>query len=162
MIAKGKREQQFRGPQVTGLKRLLSGLGLLGGVFIGARGEQRTNAAREGSRSRPLGYRSPAEPQRPWEPGSAHVLGDGWARGGPRSRGSCRPSGVPDSQQREERERCGKRLCGWSCLSSTRQHRGCTRQPTGDFPPTTEPVQASYSRRSLSCRRRLFLPFPVF
>lgn len=35
-------------------------------------------------------------------------------------------------------------------------------QPTGNFPPTTEPVQTSYCRHSLSCRRRLFLSFPVF
>lgn len=73
---------------------------------------------------------------------------------GPLQAGHAGPAGSEDSQQLVEAgERCGKRLCGRSCRGSWPQHRGCTGQPTGNFPPKTKPVQTSYCRRSLHCRR---------
>lgn len=83
---------------------------------------------------------------------------------GPRQARHADPTGSRGSRQPEEGgERRGKRLPGSGRGGSSRQHRCCTGHFTGDFPPTTEPAQAFYCRRSLTCRRRrLFLPFPVF
>lgn len=128
--------------------------------MIRVRGQgTRANAARGGSGARPPGRRSPAEPPRPWEPGSARVFGARRARGGPGPGGSCRPHRV----RGREGERCGqRRLRGPGGGGSALQHRGCTGQLARSFPPRSEPVQTSYWRRSRSGCRRLFRPLLVF
>lgn len=75
--------------------RLFSGLRFSVGVFIRVRAGLHANAEWEGSVARPLGCRCPAEPQRPWEPGSERVSGDCRARGWLRVSRSCRPHQVP-------------------------------------------------------------------
>lgn len=66
-------------PSTLRSQRLPSGLG----VFRRASGARRP------------GCRSPAEPQRPWEPGRARVSGGWWVCGRPPPSPSCRPRRVP-------------------------------------------------------------------
>lgn len=75
--------------------RLFSCLRFSGGAFFRVRAELLANAAWEDCVARPLGCRSPAESQRPWEPGSERVSGDCRARGRLRASRSCRPHQVP-------------------------------------------------------------------
>lgn len=134
-----------------------------GRAWIRVRGrDARANAAREGSGARRPGRRGPAEPQRPWEPGSARVFRDRRACGGPRPGGSCRPQRVrgPPAARGEGERRGRRRLRGPGCGGSALQHRRGTGQPARGFPPRTVPVQTPYCGRSRSGSRRLSLPLP--
>lgn len=115
------------------------------------RAEPRASAALQDSGDRPAGCRSPAEPERPWEPGSAPVSGGCGARGRALASPACRPHRVPGPLQPEDwRERRGQRLGGPGRRGSSRQHRGCSGQLAGNFPPTTGLARAFRRRHSLN------------